>query len=67
MIMAQTLYNDPTFNKVAAQEINEKGCSVCTRSKEVFEDVHSCTVHKKFPQCKRQKCGFDLDMNENNN
>jgi len=58
------LYRDPVFEKVAAIEIREKGCAVCTRSVEVFDGAHQCTVHKTFPKCRGKKNGFQLDEGE---
>ena len=57
----ESLHRDPTFDAVAAMEIREKGCSVCTRSIEYIEDVFRCSVSKKFPACRGKKNGFDLD------
>ena len=57
----ESLYRDPTFEKVAAMEIREKGCKVCIRSIEYIEGCFRCSVSKKFPQCRGKKNGFVLD------
>ena len=57
----ESLHRDPTFDAVAAMEIREKGCKVCTRSIEYIEGVFRCAVGKKFPKCRGEKNGFVLD------
>ena len=55
------LYKDPTFEKVAAMEIREKGCRVCTRHIEYIEGAFRCSTGKRFPECRGKKNGFKLD------
>ena len=61
--MSLALHKDPTFERVAAMEIRERKCRVCTRRRELSTGAVLCGTGKRFPLCRSdKKNGFKLDM-----
>lgn len=57
-VLPQYAYGDPA-RIVEAQQLRERGCSVCTRSELVF-GIAVCAKSLRFPACRRVANGYQL-------
>lgn len=65
--MPELIHRDPTFDQAYGWELAEKrGCAICVRRRTLCEGGVRCSVGKTFPECRRHRNGFSVDMGRGN-